>query len=153
MSGEGRGGGKGRKGDPGASGALTQPPITVSVPLPTVLLTLNQRMHWRTRARHSKEQREMAALAAYEALSQRRGTLRGVYFPEGRVKVDVTIYRRPRQKQTDDSAVIEFCKPLWDGIEDAGIVKNDKQCVIGAVRWEPSNAHPRIELTLTQEAA
>lgn len=132
----------------------TRPPLTVSIPLPDPLLTINarRRMHWRTQSQHSREQRVTAMLAAYEALSTVQGTLRAVYFPAGRVRVDVTIYRRPRQQQTDESAVIEFCKPLWDGLEDAGVVTNDKQCVIGAIRWEPSNAQPRIEITLSQEA-
>lgn len=135
---------------PGAVGS-TAKAIVVSMPLPLVLLSLNKRLFWRERARHTKEQRAWAMLAAYEALSRERGTLRGVFFPEGRVTVDLVVYRRPRQKQMDDGGLIEAAKSWVDGCEDAGIVADDKQCRIGAVRWEPSNAAPRIELTFRQE--
>lgn len=141
-------------GDPGASGEATKA-LCVSIPLPDPLLTINVRrtLHWRVNGRHNKAQREMASLAAYEALSKMQGTLRAVYFPEGRVTVDVVIFRRPRQKRADDTAIIEALKPLLDGCEDAGVVTNDKQCQVGTVEWRPTDPQPRIELTLRQEAA
>lgn len=140
--------------DPGAADEVKEA-LLVSIPLPDPLLTINVRrtLHWRVNGRHNKAQREMAALAAYEALSKVQGTLRAVYFPEGRVTVDVVVFRRPRQKQTDATGLIEALKPLMDGLEDSGVVSNDKQCQIGTVEWRPTDPQPRIELTLRQEAA
>jgi hypothetical protein len=124
--------------------------LVVEIPMPQTLLTINQRrrLHFRTQAAIAKQQRHDAMLCAYAAMSGARG-LRGVLFPSGPVRVDIDLYRRPRQQVSDETAAVEAIKPLLDGLEDAGVVGNDKQCTIGAVRWHPTDANPRIALTLT----
>lgn len=127
------------------------PTLTVTLPIPDPLLTINgcASMHWREKGRHVKAQREAAMLAAYAAMSGATG-LRGVLFEMCRVRADVTVYRRPRQKVPDEGAAWEALKPVWDGFEDAGVVGNDKQITHGEMRWLPTDPDPRIEITLTE---
>jgi Holliday junction resolvase RusA-like endonuclease len=134
-------------GDSGASWRQ----ITIVVPLPDPALTINarRRMHWREERRHVKAQREAAMLAAYAAMSGATG-LRGVLFPTGKVRADVEVFRRPRQKEPDEPAKWEMLKPVWDGFEDAGIVADDKQIAQGDMVWWPTNPEPQIVITLSE---
>jgi hypothetical protein len=127
--------------------------LTITLPLPDPLLTLNMRLHWRARARHTREQREMAGWAAVEAVRTIRTLRAGVLpyiFPEGRVRVDAEIRPRKGQKRCDDTAIWEALKPTLDGLEDAGIVANDKQFFVGSLTWRAARTGELV-LRLTPE--
>jgi hypothetical protein len=124
--------------------------ICITLPLPAVLLTVNmrRRMHWGEQARLTAGQRQDAMLAAYAAMSGTTG-LSGILFPSGKVRADVEVFRRPRQKVPDEGAQWEFTKPIWDGFQDAGIVSDDKQIAHGSMVWHAADDDPRVVITLT----
>ncbi len=128
--------------------------LTITLPIPDPLLTVNyrKRMHWRTQARHTKAQRHDAMLAAFGAMADHPMTLYGPMFPRGKVRADVTVYRRPRQLIPDEGARWEWLKPIWDGFQDAGLVENDKQITHGEIAYYPTDPDPRVVIVLTEVA-
>jgi hypothetical protein len=106
-------------------------------------------MLWNEERRHVKDQREAAMLAAYAVMNGTAG-LRGVLFPAGKVRADVNVFRRPRQKVPAEGAKWEWLKPVWDGCQDAGVVADDKQIVHGEIVYHRTDPEPRIEIRLTE---
>lgn len=130
---------------------ITTRTLTIVLPVPNPLITANwrRRNHWRRQANETKRQRDDAMWTAYAALADHPETLRAVVFPEGKVRADVTCFRRPMQKECDHGALWEAMKPLFDGFEDAGVIKDDKQIVFGSLTWHPTDPDPRLVITLT----
>jgi hypothetical protein len=124
--------------------------ITIAIPLPVPWLSANvrRRLHHQALARHTRQQRHDAALCAYAALAGYPDALQRPLFPTGRVRLDVTVCPRPGQRRCDDTAVWEALKPALDGVEDAGIVADDKQLVVGSLTWSKEHTST-ILLTLT----
>ena len=124
--------------------------ITVAIPLPVPWLSANvrRRLHHQALARHTRQQRHDAALCAYAALAGYPDALKRPLFPTGRVRLDVTVCPRPRGKRPDDTSVWEAIKPALDGIEDAGIVTNDRQIAVGTLTWSKERS-ATVLLTLT----
>ena len=132
--------------------ALAGMTLSITIPMPAVLLSINvrRRMHWRSQAAHTKEQRLMAWCCAL--------TLRSVpvpvavpEFPLGQlVRVDVLVYPRKGQRSCDDLAMWEALKPTLDGLEDAGVVADDAQFVVGTLVWL-TERRGELVLVLTQE--
>lgn len=124
--------------------------LTISFPLPRVLLSINarRRMHWAKEATLVKSQREDAYWAA--RVQRRQLGQQGLIFATGRVRVDLTIHPRKGQRRADDLALWEATKPWLDGLEDAGIVADDRQCVAGTLVWSDERM-AEVVLTLTGE--
>lgn len=118
--------------------------ITITMPLPTPFLTINwrRRQHWRAIARETKAQRAMAAWHTVAALAAANWP---PMYP-GAVRIDVGVFPYPRQQRPDTTAIWEALKPIIDGLEDAGLVQDDKQVTPGAITWSPER---RGELLLT----
>jgi len=134
------------------AGDVDKRSIKIVLPLPDPLLTANwrRRNHWRRQANETKRQRDDAMWTAYAAMADHPETLRAVVFPEGKVRADVTVYRRRNQKVPDEVSEWEWCKPIWDGFESAGVVSNDKQITHGEVVWRPTDPEPRVVIVLTE---
>lgn len=126
--------------------------ICITLRLPDPLLTINwrRRTHWRRQANETKRQRDDAMWTAYCTLADHPGTLRAVVFPTGKVRADVQVYRRPRQKVPDAGAQWEWLKPIWDGFQDAGVVMDDKQIVHGEIVYHPTDPEPRVVIVLQE---
>lgn len=139
----------------GRAGGHVARSLAITLPIPSPLLTVNVRvrMHWREEGRHVKAQRQDAMLAAYVAMCPDVETLRALPFPVGKVRADVTVYRRPRQQVPDEGAKWEWLKPVWDGFTDAGVWADDKQLVHGEIRYFPTAPEPRVEIVLTEVIA
>lgn len=123
----------------GEGEATGEKALTIVLPLPDPLLTVNyrRRHHWRVQQRLSREQRSdayMAGVGARYAAGTWAVQADHLWY-EGRVRVDVEVRPRPRMQRHDDTAIWEALKPVLDGFEDAGIVANDKQFVIGTLTW------------------
>lgn len=121
--------------------------ITVMFPLPRVLLSINAMsgMHWARKATIVRQQRVAVGWAAKLQTSANNHPV----FPAGRVRVNMTVFPRKGQHRPDDTALWEAAKPWLDGLEDAGIVANDKQFVVGALTWA-SERKGEVELVLTE---
>ena len=123
--------------------------VQFAMPLPDPLLSLNKRLHHMARARHTKRQRLDAYLVAVDARHRNVWSLGGdVCWDEERVRVDVEIRPRKGMKRHDDTAIWEAMKPIFDGLEDAGWVADDKQLVVGELTWAKERT-AEILLTLT----
>jgi len=126
--------------------------VQLLFPIPTPLLTINtrRRMHWREQARLTREQRALVGLTLRAAQLDARGDL--LIFPRmvGRVRVDVDVYPRTRMQRHDDSAIWEALKPTFDGVEDYGLVADDRQLTHGVLRWHAERSGVFV-LTLTCE--
>lgn len=139
--------------------------LTVALPLPSHDLTANGRLHWARRAALVRETRRQAAILARQAMldADWAGTRFGPtsadehYFPRGaRVRVDYVAVLPPGRRRWDDTALIEACKAVIDGLTDAGVWGRDACAAIGAVTWERDRAlapaaSGALTLTLTEE--
>lgn len=75
------------------------------------------------------------------------------YFAEGRVRVDVTVYRNPlwSARRLDDDNFIKGTKAQMDGLTEAGVWKDDRQVQWGEIRWVSERpGYGRVEVTLTE---
>lgn len=77
-------------------------------------LNLNDRGHWATKDQHRKALR-------YEAAMRARSQI-----PRGLPHIHTRLfYRPPDRRRRDEDNLIATAKPCWDGIVDAGVVKDD----------------------------
>lgn len=122
--------------------------LTVTMPLPSPLLTPNLRLHWAARARHTKQQREDAAW--YVAVCGLPHTAIGHLSQfTGRVRLDVTVRPRPRMKQLDADNCWSALKATLDGIADALDI-DDKRFILGTLVWSAARTG-ELFVTLTGE--
>ncbi len=84
---------------------------TINLPLTSPPLSLNDRMHWRVKAREVAALRELAA------------TLARVQRVPSRETAVVTLHYRPRDRRARDAANLHATlKPLTDGLVDAHVL-------------------------------
>lgn len=118
------------------------------LPLPTPLLTINQRQkwHWSRRANETAKQRVFVGWFAKGHLPLDFSPLRG------RVRVDVTVYPHPRQKEPDEGGKWEAAKAWIDGLQDAGVFAegDDKVVVHGEFAWDKERRTGEVTLVLTE---
>lgn len=96
--------------------------MRIVVPVtPAAECSPNVRCHWGDRARAVKQLRTAAKYSAIGA-----DTL------SGPVLVRTLIAWEPRRRILDGDNALACCKALYDGLQDAGVIENDKQC-----RYEP----------------
>lgn len=125
--------------------------LTVRLPLPWPLLTPNTRLHWAERARYTKQQREAGALYVRQAIvAATWPDLPIVARFAGRVRLDVTVYPRPRMQVHDDDNFWAALKATRDGLADAGLVADDRQFVVGALTWDKANRSGELVVTLVE---
>lgn len=129
----------------GPTTAERRPALTITLALPARSLCGNGRAHGFARSRLVKAQRSAAAWVAREALigagwcddTFRVGPA-PAYFPTGRVRVDVLVRRDPvwSARRLDDGNLWHGLKAALDGLQDARVVKNDRQFTLGTITWE-----------------
>jgi hypothetical protein len=91
---------------------------TIRVPLATNPLTLNGREHWRVKAKHTKQWRTFAALAAAR-------------YPDlAACDVTLTWYVTDNRRRDEDN-MYPLLKALCDGLVDAGVVPDDTHQYMG----------------------
>ena len=91
---------------------------TIHIPLATNPLSLNSRMHWRTKAKHTKQWRMFAAFnaARYPVLPA--------------CDVTLTWYVTDNRRRDEDNLYL-LLKALCDGLVDAGVVADDTHQYMG----------------------
>lgn len=111
------------------------------MPIPHRMLSPNARPHWRAKAKHVAAARASAEMHARAACNtapkwkRARVTLRWI---------------RATARTADVQNLIAWIKPHIDGIEDAGIIENDRGLEWGAVEQTKDKANPRIEITIEE---
>ena len=105
---------------------------TIRIPLTTNPLSLNARMHWSVKARHTKRWR---AFTASEAAN----------FPElGACDVTLTWFVKTAHRRDEDNLYL-LLKACCDGLVDANVTADDTAAYMGktcriqpAPPWEPT---------------
>ncbi len=90
---------------------------------PAAELSPNARCHWRVRAKAVKQLRTAAKYCAYSAMGR---VPDGSMF-DGPVAIRTTIAWEPRRRIMDGDNALACCKALFDGLQDARIIQDDKQ--------------------------
>jgi hypothetical protein len=111
--------------------------LTICVPgTPSKLLAPNKArtVHYMAKAKVSRELRETGRLAALSVLSLFHDATRPIF--TGPVVLTETIYWGRGERRVDLSAVPSLCKPLEDGLTDAGVWLDDSQVVTLIVKQQ-----------------
>ena len=116
--------------------------LTITIPLPPKEVRNNARVHWTKKARAVKQYRYEAYWAAREAM--------GIVLNWKKAKVHITAYF-PTARHLDPTNLIDALKPAFDGLEDAGVIVNDKNLWPERPVIVTKDKRPRVELTITQE--
>lgn len=118
--------------------------ITITLPVPPEQLTGNGRYHRMGKARLTKECREQAKADAQWTLMAKR--LKSPMWV--RAKVRAVWYLGYRCRQLDQQNAIHGLKAYIDGLQDAGILKDDRGVVWEPVEWQRDRRRPRVEITV-----
>lgn len=121
--------------------------ITITFPIPSSKLAQNGRSHWRQKAALTKHTRTVAGCLALSTLN----ALREPPPRWQKASCKVAAYF-PTMSFPDPFNLLERCKSLIDGIQDAGIIKDDSGLWPERPTIAKDKANPRIEITITQEA-
>ena len=101
----------------------------LTVPLPASLPSPNSRMHWRVRARLTRDIRQQTAI-----LLRSEMTRLGVPEAPGRRTLRLTRIYSPRRKLMDPDNLTASVKPCLDAARDARLIVDDRP---GALRLLP----------------
>ncbi len=114
--------------------------IRITLPLPDAILSPNSRGHWGAKYRAVRFHRDYARR---EIALAHGGDL---FLAECRI--DITAFHKIARRRDRDN-LISACKSYFDGLADAGLVKNDSGITLGPVRFEVDKENPRLEMEIT----
>lgn len=115
--------------------------LTLVLSLPGSELSPNSRAHWASKARAAKRSREESKTLAFGMIHDLDG------FPWKSATIEVTFYKRTAASADRDN-LLASCKPIFDGLQDAGVIENDAGFTYLPVRLEKDAANPRLELVI-----
>lgn len=117
--------------------------LTITIPLPPKEVRNNARVHWARKAGAVKQYRFQAHMKALVALGKERVSWK-------KAKVHITAYF-PTARHLDPTNLIDALKPAFDGLEDAGVIENDKNLWPERPVIVTKDANPRVVLVVTEE--
>ena len=117
--------------------------ITITLPIPHKSLSSNARVHWGERARHVAKARMDGYYAALKA--------GGAKLWWSKATARVTWYARTL-RVIDTLNINHYLKAYFDGIEDAGVVQNDRDIDVIAYDQRKDAENPRVEIELERKA-
>lgn len=126
---------------PGRTGRPKVRAWTIGLPWLKPPLSLNDRMHYRTKAQWT---RQIRTTAWAEALRHRVPVL---------ARCSVQLWYAPRDRRVrDEDNLMATAKPLYDGLVDAGIVPDDGPAFMlkPSPRIVPPDGRPRLWLVVTE---
>jgi len=106
-------------------------------------LSPNARIHWRAKRPYTVYARTEARLTAQDQINRIKD-----WKPFERVVVWPTIYVPAKRNFFDDDNALSCLKPYFDGLADAGIVKNDRHMKRMTPEFRVDALRPRIELRI-----
>ena len=119
--------------------------ITIDIPHPPASLSPNSRSHWRDKARDTRHMRTISNMLTCAAMG-----CADINEPWPAARMD--IHWRFAGRQPDDDNIIARCKPIRDGIADAGLVADDCSIHVGSVVFERvPRRDVEVVITLTRE--
>jgi hypothetical protein len=117
--------------------------LTITIPLPPKEVRNNARVHWAKKAGAVKRYRFQSYFASLDAIPGRRPFWK-------KASVKVTAYF-PTARHLDPTNLIDALKPAFDGLQDAGVIENDKELWPERPVIVTKDKNPRVELTVTEE--
>ena len=117
--------------------------LTITIPLPPKDVRNNARVHWARKAQAIGTYRMMTHLMALQAT----GNVKPLW---EKAKVHITAYF-PTARHMDPANLIDGLKGAFDGLEDAGVIVNDKNLWPERPVIVTKDNRPRVELTITKE--
>jgi Holliday junction resolvase RusA-like endonuclease len=117
--------------------------LTITIPLPPKEVRNNWRGHWAKKAKAVKAYRFEAMFAAIQAIAGNAPFWK-------KASVRVTAYF-PTARHFDPTNLIDALKPAFDGLQDAGVIENDKNLWPERPVIVTKDKNPRVELTITEE--
>lgn len=118
--------------------------LTVTIPLPPNAVKPNARSFWAKKSKATKTYRQQAWAAAKQALHRQTPPM------WAKAKMEVKAYF-PTASHQDPTNLMASIKAAEDGIQDAGIIANDKCLWPERPQIFKDANNPRIELTITPE--
>lgn len=118
--------------------------VTIRLPLPSRELSPNGRFHWRSSARAKK----FARLTAKYATEAQAGFARA-----GGEMAKATCEARfyfKQDRRRDRDNLLASLKAYFDGVADAGLVRNDSDMTYLPVVVAIDRTNPRVELHITE---
>lgn len=113
--------------------------IRLTLPLPDRTLSPNARAHWAAKARAVKAYRR-------RAMVEGRRAARPQGWPAAVVRI--TWHSRTRTRPDPDNALAS-CKPIWDGLQDAGVLAQDRALRFEPIAFAVDREAPRLEIEIT----
>jgi Holliday junction resolvase RusA-like endonuclease len=121
--------------------------LTITIPLPPKEVRNNWRGHWAKKAAAVKTCRTETRLIAVRAIASSEMS---DGLPWKKASVKVTAYF-PTARHLDPTNLIDALKPAFDGLQDAGVIENDKELWPERPVIVTKDANPRVELVITEE--
>ena len=115
--------------------------ITITLSLPSRVLSPNGRHHWRAKAKAVKAYRSLAWLTTQQSI---KGA------PLWKSATVVCHFYFAQRRGRDGDNLLASMKSAFDGIRDAGLIKNDVGLTHLPVVIDYDKARPRVEVTLTR---
>ena len=116
---------------------------TIVLSLPAKELSPNWRGHWAVKDKARKAARSEAWAETYLRLQGRDG-------PRWKAaSIQYTFFFKDKRTRDDDNFASR-CKPIRDGIADAGMVCNDSQFTTLPVQMFVDHESPRLQVTVTE---
>ena len=117
--------------------------LTITIPLPPKEVRNNWRGHRMQKARAVKQYRTQTHLLSLAQMGMAKHNWK-------KASVHITAYF-PTARHMDPTNLIDALKPAFDGLEDAGVIENDKNLWPERPVIVTKDKRPRVELTITQE--
>jgi crossover junction endodeoxyribonuclease RusA len=121
--------------------------LTLTIPLPPPELRNNARVHWSKKARAVKTYRTETCLRAIRAISSNEMSDKLAW---KKATVQVTAYF-PTARHLDPTNLIDALKSAFDGLQDAGVIEDDKDLWPLRPVIVTRDKNPRVELVITEE--
>jgi crossover junction endodeoxyribonuclease RusA len=114
--------------------------ITITLPLPPKEVHPNYRVHWASKAKHTKGYRWLAWYAA-------RAQVEPTHIPWERAQTEA-VFHYPTAHVRDGDGAASSLKAAWDGIADAGVIANDAGFTHLPPRLLVDRENPRVVVTI-----
>lgn len=114
--------------------------LLLTLLVPPLVCSPNSRAHWAAKARATRQYREAVCVLAMAAANGRR--------PLWTIaKVSLSVYCRTRRRRDADN-MLARCKPAFDGVQDAGIIADDRGLIHMPIRFGVDRLRPRVEMLI-----
>lgn len=120
--------------------------LTFQLPVPSRILSPNNRSHWHAVAEAKRKARLAAKIEAARVLADA-----GIRAPKwGKARMAVTLFHLTA-RTPDPGNLMASLKAYEDGLQDAGIIANDRNLWPDRPRYQRVARMARIEITVTPE--